>query len=1153
MGIVYFIAAGGLTLWFVMNWALTKVLRLTGTEELVFQIMFMALGIIGAAGVIWHFLRRKKKQEAAAAAGGAEGAAAEPGAGEEMDVLVREAEARLAKAGQSGKLGARPVIFVVGETGSTKTSTVVNSGLEPELLSGQVYQNNVVAPTRAANLWFARNAVLAEAGGGVLGQPARWQKLVARLRPGRALVGGGEAPRGVVVCFDAETFARPGAAEAVTAASRSLRARLGEISEAFGINLPVYVLFTKMDRLPFFAEYVRNLSNEEATQVCGATVAMRPASVQGIYAEEETARLTECFEQLFRNMCELRPEYLSRENDGQKLPGIYEFPREFRKVRPLVVQFLVDLCRPSQLTVGPFLRGFYFSGVRPIIVTEAAPVARQAEPQQMGGAGGATGIFRTAHAAAAPAPVSLPGTPRKVPQWLFLPHFFNDVVLADRAAMGASGASTKTGMLRRILLASAAGLCLLLCLAFLISYIRNRGLETRAIEAARGITAVDAGGQAVASLDSLKRLETLRQSLETLSLYHREGAPFSYRWGLYVGDDLYPDVRRAYFLKFHQLLFGQTQAGILEFLRALPATPGPEYGPTYDSLKAYLMTTSHHEKSDKWLPPVLLNRWSAGKSVDNERMELARKQFEFYADELKLANPFPSDNDAATVDKARRYLAQFAGVERVYRFMLAEAAKTSPAVNYNKKFPNEAVTANYDVQGPFTKSGWDFMKNALKNADKFFAGERWVLGDYASSTVDRSKLEAELRSRYYSDFLTQWRSYFKAASVVKYAGLKDASQKLNLMSGNQSPLLALFWLASQNTNVDDPEVAAAFQPIHTVVPPASVDRYIAPSNQNYMNALMGLQSAVDQVAGQPTPPNDQQAASTLTQASNARLTTRQLAQAFRIDPQGHIETVAQKLLEDPITYVEGLVRQLGPAELNAKGKALCGQWRALMAKYPFNPAGQTEATMQEVNALFKKPEGGLWTLYEGSLAKALVKQGNQYVPTGQPGINLNPAFVAFFSRAAAFSDAAYPAGATEARLTYTLKPVPTEGPLGTTLRVDGQTITYSGGAAQPKQFQWPGAGPHEAVATVKFGGSDLGWASYTGLWSAFRFFGDAERWLPAGSGYNVEWIVRVGKNPVTLQGKPLTVQFFVDMNGAPPVFQRGYFSGLGCVAEVARP
>lgn len=258
----------------------------------------------------------------------------------------------------------------------------------------------------------------------------------------------------------------------------------------------------------------------------------------------------------------------------------------------------------------------------------------------------------------------------------------------------------------------------------------------------------------------------------------------------------------------------------------------------------------------------------------------------------------------------------------------------------------------------------------------------------------------------------------------------------------------------------------------------------------------------------PGPANDQQAAPTLGQANTAKLTTRQMAQAFRIDAQGHIETTAQKLLEDPIVYVEGLLRQLGPAELNAKGKALCGQWRALMAKYPFNPAAQTEASMQEVNALFKRPEGSLWTLYDGSLQKLLPKQGSQYVSAGQPGMNLNPAFVGFFNRAAAFAEAAYPAGAAEARIGYTLKPVPTEGPLGTSLRIDGQNITYAGGAPQPKQFLWPGAGPHEAVATVKFGGSDLGWASHTGLWAAFRFFGDAERWTPAGSGYNVEWIDR---------------------------------------------
>src|ERR1035438_7648722 len=73
------------------------------------------------------------------------------------------------------------------------------------------------------------------------------------------------------------------------------------------------------------------------------------------------------------------PLIISGPSAKSKHPGAYEFPREFRKIRAAVVQFLVDICQPSQLTVGPFLRGFYFTGVRPIVINEVAPVA--AAPQ----------------------------------------------------------------------------------------------------------------------------------------------------------------------------------------------------------------------------------------------------------------------------------------------------------------------------------------------------------------------------------------------------------------------------------------------------------------------------------------------------------------------------------------------------------------------------------------------------------------------------------------------------------------------------------------------------------------------------------------------------------------------------------------------------
>ena len=325
-----------------------------------------------------------------------------------------------------------------------------------------------------------------------------------------------------------------------------------------------------------------------------------------------------------------------------KQPGAYEFPREFRKIRPAMVQFLVDLCQPSQLTVGPFLRGFYFTGVRPVVINEVAPVA--AAPQAQAGYGpaaGATGLFKAGQAPQAPQAAPPVASTRKVPQWLFLTHLFNDVLLADSAAMGASGASVKTGFARRALFGAAAAVCLVLSVAFTVSFFKNRALETQARDAAESLSSAGAPGQNLASLDSLRKLETLRQSLDTLVKFRREGEPWSYRWGLYSGDALYPEVRRIYFDRFRQLLFQPTQTAILENLRGLPTTPGPEYSPTYDALKAYLVTTSHHDKSDKlFLSPVLMKWWSGNRGPDAERLALAQKQFDFYATELKEENPY---------------------------------------------------------------------------------------------------------------------------------------------------------------------------------------------------------------------------------------------------------------------------------------------------------------------------------------------------------------------------------------------------------------------------------------------------------------------------------------------------------------------------------
>ena len=1148
----YWIAAFILVGWLVLSWFMGSWLHLQGSSLWILRIALALIGVTAFIIVIWLFRVRDKER-----AGGAAG-------GDEIDILVREAEMRLqgSQLGHSARLGSLPLFLVMGEPGSAKTSVVLHSGLEPELLTGQTVQDKVPIPTRTANLWYTRHSIFAEAGGPMLQDRPRWAKFVKKLAPSHlhSVFGKGTpSPRAALVCIDSESFTKAGATEALAASIQRIQTRLREVSQLLGISLPVYVLFTRADRLQFFQDYVRNLTNDQASVVFGATLPMVTYST-GVYAEQETARVSWEFDNLFQSLADRRVDMLAQEFDATKLPTIYEFPREFRKLRTLLVQLLVDVCRPSQLRKGPFLRGFYFSGVRPITITTAGPsLAHEeqiAQPTASEGDGQATGFFdynKLMARKAQQAPVPVAGETRRVPQWVFLPHVFSDVLLQDSSALATSASSTKTSLWRRILLATAAVFLLIFIIGFIVSFVRNKDLENQVVTAAQGISDMQLTGQQLPSLDMLNKLETLRQSVETLSDYQQNGPPLSMRWGLYVGDSLYPDVRRTYFQHFQHVLFGQSQGSLVQTLSALPGAPGPndQYGPAYDTLKAYLITTSNHDKSTTlFLSPILMKAWVGVRDIDQDRLQLAQKQFDFYSEQLKIQNPYSSEYDTLVVSRARNFLSQFSGGERVYRFVLAEADKANPSINFNKKFPGSAdvVVDRTEVSGAFTKSGWAFMQNALQNLPKYFSGEQWVLGQESSSNIDLAKLATDLRSKYQQDFIEQWRSFLRNGNVVRYGGLADASQKLLKLSGNQSPLLALFCVAAQNTAIDQPDVVKAFQAVQAVVSPNCQDQYIGGSNQPYVAGLSGLQACLDRANNAPGD-KDAAKAQCLNDASNAQQAARQIAQGFKIDQDGHLDQTVQNLLLAPITSITPVLKP-GPVS----GAGLCAQMGPLESKFPFSPLATLEATPQDLATVYDPTNGALAQFYNSSLKNLLLPQGTGYIANPAATQAVSPAFLTFFNRAMGAQRALYTGAPGQLQFKYALRPHPTESVSGGSMNIDGQSLNFSGGNSSFQQFTWPGTGQGVSLTVKIQGGSELGFPSYSGTWGVFHFFADADKTQQSGSVYNVEWVLRVaGGRPVTApNGKPVTVQFDLDTLGSPPILQKGYFSSLRCVSNVAR-
>jgi hypothetical protein len=178
--------------------------------------------------------------------------------------------------------------------------------------------------------------------------------------------------------------------------------------------------------------------------------------------------------------------------------------------------------------------------------------------------------------------------------------------------------------------------------------VRNESVDdVRAIRATPGQTP---------SVDQLQKLDNLRKELETISTYSRDGAPWRLRWFMYSGDDLYPPSRQAYFDQFSNLLFAETQGRLLTSLRTVKDKPDPTdaYEPTYNALKAYLITTSNPDKSTKeFLTPVLYSTWAAGRIGEEQTATLAHNQFDFYSGELLVSNPYSSNADTLAVGRAR--------------------------------------------------------------------------------------------------------------------------------------------------------------------------------------------------------------------------------------------------------------------------------------------------------------------------------------------------------------------------------------------------------------------------------------------------------------------------------------------------------------------
>ena len=209
----------------ILSWIMGSVFHLQGSSLILMRILIMALGI-GAIFAVYAFMGRRKSS--------ASTSEKEQRHTPELGNLIRDAQQRLTSSQRASAktFDATPLFYILGGSNAAKTTTVLRSGLDPELLAGQVYRDQGVVPTELSTFWYTQQGVLVEAGKSLRESSYLWETLVRKTRPKmyQPALGAKLPARAAIVCTSVESFFGAGASDSIAALARSTNQMLRTIS-----------------------------------------------------------------------------------------------------------------------------------------------------------------------------------------------------------------------------------------------------------------------------------------------------------------------------------------------------------------------------------------------------------------------------------------------------------------------------------------------------------------------------------------------------------------------------------------------------------------------------------------------------------------------------------------------------------------------------------------------------------------------------------------------------------------------------------------------------------------------------------------------------------------------------------------------------------
>jgi type VI secretion system protein ImpL len=658
-----------------------------------------------------------------------------------------------------------PLFLVIGADTAGKSSLLTHSGLG--LIDANYHAISNPMSTRYCHFWFAEGGVFVDTAGTYtmasstdLSTNVAWRGLIKLLRSYKR-----RCPlSGLIIAIDLPALSQD--RNRLEATLASIKQRIYEISK-YASELPIFVVLTKADLIAGFKDFFANLNTVERQQLFG--LSFRGRHDRPVQAFEDK------FKALLQRLHEYMLERLLHESQMEKRARIKDFPLQIESLKATIATIVNEIPSNAQTR----LNGIYFTSSlqkgQPIDYLHTSVTSVMDLQAAVAEANANRNAF-VAPAASAQ-------------QTYFLQGLFEQMLYAAKSAhFGATKKKIEFSSSPKLVLPS-------ILLALGISILGSVFLYFNYRTSAASIVALH-------EIFSRNNNTQVSNDIDQLYLMKEKTAAVArtHFWRILKVAALEKTAVEAQ-QKYNLVLTNQFMPALQADLEMLLENPNnKDVHDLYATFKAYLMLSDPKKIDNNYLQKWFASYWA--KNIND--VGVLKRQDLYLKDALKLGLKFNANSQLLA--RMHNNLMSLPVEELIYTIFRNEQSAKYTSLDVSNLKNSTFDFSSLNISQFYTRPQLDQVL-IKDNFDKFAQNilqNDWVLtsGQDAPRQLQDKDLVAfknKARELYLNDYVATWQTALHAVKITGWQNLAQADQELQVLAGDNSPLLNVLNLVRVNT------------------------------------------------------------------------------------------------------------------------------------------------------------------------------------------------------------------------------------------------------------------------------------------------------------------------------------------------------------------